>query len=498
MPQLVTYADARVLAQIDNTNALSQYVKAAVLPNAGAGNVLTELVTGVNYTYPNLMTWNADGSVSPNQNNAADYITLASSSGSVKMVTDDVIVIIDVDAIGAFGSVRTSIFNLSTYGTGINVTGGTWGLKGAESWFQLAYNNGRDATTAPGRNFIIFHWDHITQETRVYSNGTLNHTDTVGAISTNQTILGLSATRIGLGNSGNKFYSQSFLTKTGSFTAAEINEIVTNPYQIFKVAGAVTPVGTLAGSATLSITLNGQTTAVTSSVGKLSSSVIASSATTIAVNKSTGNATSLINSNGQIVSVDNLNGALALQVVIPGNVLTPKTIANAVLSAISASGLLSSSGLVNASILTSNIQASATTIAVNKSTGNATSLINSNGQIVSVDNLNGALALQVVIPGHVLTPKAIASAVLSAVSASGLLNSTQLTQGSSQLSSLISKASTTLITPTNSLLILDPIRLGKTTTIDYQNISVQPGSLIVQVLLSNEIIENLKSNHINI
>ena len=149
--------------------------------------------------------------------------------------------------------------------------------------------------------------------------------------------------------------------------------------------------------------------------------------------------------------------------------------------------------------LISAMTASASAVDVSKSNGTVkTSPVSNNGQIVAVDSLHGALALQVVIPGHVLTPKTIASAVLSAISASGLLNSPKETLGDSQLISSIAKASTTLITPTNSALILDAVKLGKTATIDYQHINVRSGSLIVQVLLSNEIIENLKSNQINI
>ena len=259
-----------------------------------------------------------------------------------------------------------------------------------------------------------------------------------------------------------------------------------------------TGAGTLTGFAISSVSFNGHIIDIASSTASLISAMTAS-ASAVDVSKSNGTVkTSPLNSNGQIVAVDSLHGALALQVVIPGHVLTPKTIASAVLSAISASGLIGSSGLVNASLLTPTITASATTNTINKSTGNIASTVNSNGQIVAVDSLHGALALQVVIPGHVLTPKTIASAVLSAISASGLLTSVQKTQGNGKLDSSVAKASTTLITPTNSALVLDATKVGKSAIIDYQNINVRSGSLIVQVLLSNKIIENLKSNQINI
>ena len=250
MPQLVTYNDARVLAQIDNTNALASYAQLALLPNQGSGNALTEVVHNVTDTNVDIatqgdITWNADGSISylstPNggtYTNTTGFLTNTSAPISVIPYTDDIILFTEIARAYTSNSNNypnfikvnlswASTFYIEKHGYDTNTI---WvGARVGGTYYRQAVTIGN---VFP-RTTITAHFKSATAEIDVYVNGAFSFTITATPFASNITFTEYQLAGM---DAGCSFYSGYALAKTGSFTTAEINEIVTNPYQIFKVA----------------------------------------------------------------------------------------------------------------------------------------------------------------------------------------------------------------------------------------------------------------------
>jgi hypothetical protein len=234
MSALVYDNEVRQLAEIDRTNPLSQYVKVAFLPNQGSGQNITEVVTGVSYAHPQPITWNADGSVTAQRNNNSDYVTLTSTGGTIQLLNDDVIVFVDIDIVSGHpdGTPQPVIISLVDSNSQIQVKLDNFGVNKLYCLYSLQFNSIVQRPEFTTRKVLCMRWDSSTQEMKTYINGVLQFTNSISSSSTST--MSLNKLRLGIGGTTTKLYSSAVLSKVGAFTASELDEILKNPYQVFR------------------------------------------------------------------------------------------------------------------------------------------------------------------------------------------------------------------------------------------------------------------------
>ncbi len=234
------YNEVRKQGAIDWNSPVSQYLGFAMLPNVGAGNILSDLITGTQLDFTNGVTWNTDGSVT-GQSSASqgNVLTVADTAlDGVQLETDSLILAVDVYYGGGSGGFNQRLFTVRTgNGDDFYMRSSSWD-DGITYYGQINYSSAISPNMYnPRRKEFyrathIIHWDAAARSWTVYRDGTVDHQETEGA----GTLSGIGSIQVGLGSQNDKIYSSQVLTKNGSFTQAEIDEVINNPYGVFQTS----------------------------------------------------------------------------------------------------------------------------------------------------------------------------------------------------------------------------------------------------------------------
>lgn len=227
------YDEVRDIGAIDWNSPLSQYLKAALIPNQGSGQVVSEIVSGEDLTFTQPLVWNTDGSVT--KNSYVDEPLTLTNSPSVDTLNEDVIGVIHTNVLASNSANQESVIHwVGNAGFNFSIYSFTWGnpyrVSVNESWNNTSIDIPNTETT--GEKVLVTHWVNSTNTLNVYVNGQLHSTAT-GTFNGSSVF---NALTLGVGQQNEKFYSSQVLAKTGAFTQSEIDEIVNNPYGIFQTA----------------------------------------------------------------------------------------------------------------------------------------------------------------------------------------------------------------------------------------------------------------------
>jgi len=237
----------QALPDIDWTNPLSGYLDVSVLAKGASGDNITELVNSATIT-------------AIDSGNASNGLVI-NNDGSISQLTDTLGYNINADAhLGCRASIP-SIFTKSfsgksfTYSFELDISSvGTSkpskiidiifpALGNSFSIYQASYSTIiyfnytaqsvsaiNSFTPASGRYVFTTIYDDANNTFSLYVNGVLHN-----SITTTTKLSGNPySAKLGFGHYNDKFYSSQLLTKTGSFTQAEIDSLVADPYQLFQ------------------------------------------------------------------------------------------------------------------------------------------------------------------------------------------------------------------------------------------------------------------------
>ena len=235
---------SEVLPELDTENAFYDDVDYAFSGASGSGDSLTELKTNtlvefddVNKT--NGLVFNDDGSVSQQEYSHVTSVTEAvfgmeavltdTEMNKTSLDTSDFIRIIDYDngspSLGAGRIVR--VVN-GDDGQDVNIAASTGVYLTSKQDDGVSF----DSTTSDiKRTTVIMHYSGPNSTCDIYIDGLL--VETFSSASHTQAII--SELRLGVGSDTGKLYSHVCLFRANnSFSENEVQEIVSNPYQLFK------------------------------------------------------------------------------------------------------------------------------------------------------------------------------------------------------------------------------------------------------------------------
>lgn len=221
---------------LDTTSSVYPYLRAALLPQGGSGTTLQELVSDTSITMPSGFNWNPNESITNPEVNAVynNNMRGIALSPTVNLTQDDVLLVADVfnpggdNGINAggyieLGNVDSDQLYLSSWSS-LNHFRGNIRLGGTGSP-AFAFQ------TTTGRSVLGLYYNGSTRNGQFYKDG-LVASELI--TSTSPTGVG-DRVAIGPGGHRDKVYMVAAYVKTNArFTAAEIQEILGNPYGIFQ------------------------------------------------------------------------------------------------------------------------------------------------------------------------------------------------------------------------------------------------------------------------
>ncbi|MBO9492074.1 hypothetical protein J7384_17060 [Endozoicomonas sp. G2_1] len=235
------YQQVRGLNQVDISSPVAPYLVAAIIPSEGAGNTITEIVSGQSLDFVDGVTWNVDGSVTTKgADSSQNALSIANSRliGKSSEVGDFAIIIdIDVGSLGGVGNANKVIASLTTPALGSKLT-----IEHQNWSTNLTGTNTRSWSAVTGgssnlrKGVIIFHWTGTTNTLSIYEDG-VKVTETVAT--DNNTGSAINNVAIGLGCSTDKLRSTAIYHKDTQFTESELNEFIHNPYSAFETAEVI-------------------------------------------------------------------------------------------------------------------------------------------------------------------------------------------------------------------------------------------------------------------
>lgn len=233
MSEIVTYDEARQLAEIDDSNPLSTFIKTALLPNQGSGNNLTELVSGQSFTVSENLNWLPDGFVTAVSSASAEIL----NDVPFDLTKDDILFFASLKQSVGAGNLKTAFIHFkpdSKYdGEELTIEQRDYNrgyrarVRGDGYATQIQIQKGSDDY----EDSLVFHYDNVNNVTKIYINGALTHTSSAIDLADN------SSKNYNVHLAINQFIGVRaimLLTKTGSFSQSEVESIALNPYQLFK------------------------------------------------------------------------------------------------------------------------------------------------------------------------------------------------------------------------------------------------------------------------
>jgi hypothetical protein len=225
------------IVEVDYTNPLSRYLKAAVVPSEGSGDALTELVTGETLNFlPGSLIWNSDGSVSTTE--YGNYVETAIKDGSI-IFDSSWILQVDYKATYDAGiDARNPLLVVTDRSSGTFRGRDSLGIvteryDGLSLEVADGYNSSETSfvSNTSQRDVLTIAFVKSNSLVRFYRNNELVLSYNIAGTTGEEWDVGV---LLGIGNPAGKFYSACIYNSDQDFTQQEIDSIVADPYQIFK------------------------------------------------------------------------------------------------------------------------------------------------------------------------------------------------------------------------------------------------------------------------
>lgn len=230
MSELI-YPD-EALPELNDEHPLRDDIEVSLHASA-SGTLITNLVDGSDHTI-GTFTKNSDGSLSSGVN----------GTGSAIFPVDDFIMwgksfvfILDAETASA-NDASTDPFmdggSSQPTRNGIYVRSDQWNtgslrVRYYDNWISFSPLDNANNFGDVGRKLTVVAYDGDTKILTMFQDGVLAYTS-APMVATQ----GGGTMAFGIGGAGDKFYSSTYLSRDGAFTPEEVDEIVTNPYQLFK------------------------------------------------------------------------------------------------------------------------------------------------------------------------------------------------------------------------------------------------------------------------
>lgn len=233
------------VASLNASNPFHGNIYAAINTVEGTCN---ELVSGTEILATSALTVNADTSISPSLdgNNYIDLVAFPSA----QIFNEDYVVFIDIE-VGLEANNNTDyIFEINgrtgqasryylsaltdRYSSGgLTITSSDdWNLP--RGTYDLPNNS-----NYTGRHQYVIYYDSTSKILSIYRDGDLTPIYTYDSSAVPNTARSIERLRVGVGDAEDKFFASVFIAKS-SFTGAEVDSIVSDPYQVFELSGSGT------------------------------------------------------------------------------------------------------------------------------------------------------------------------------------------------------------------------------------------------------------------
>lgn len=220
--------------ELNDENELGGLTRFALLPSKdiGSGNVLTEISSGVGFTFPENVIWNADGSISPTTTSSANRIEVGQIPN---LNAKSFLYWIDFERGANNAHLVGAILDIfSNASDQLNYTTGSYGANTLYSTGTLNNSNASNFGDGNGVNqpraIYLLHYNSATGLREIYKG-----TELLASATKAPNPWGASSEiKLGIGSANDKFYGCGFLLKDGEFSASDIEELGSNPYSTFK------------------------------------------------------------------------------------------------------------------------------------------------------------------------------------------------------------------------------------------------------------------------
>lgn len=263
--QRADVAETGTPVQLDGTHPLAQYVKAALVPTAGSGSDVTEVVTQTTHTLAdpdnpsNTPVWNADGSitsamVSGSANGGTKGLGFSPLSINVDTLDNKhILVVLDFERNANNKANSYKLFSVANPGgTDIIIRSTAYAAGNLDAFVDLDYSGSTHDYEHPrdtGRHTYVVSLDSSTGAVKHFEDGV-----PVKSTSGTANVWGGSGqidnVWFGVGSDADKFYSISLLIADRSLTDTEVQSMADDPYALYEDLAA--PVEEYTGTITSS------------------------------------------------------------------------------------------------------------------------------------------------------------------------------------------------------------------------------------------------------